>query len=331
MEYAKLKIMEDFKPLRWIFLSILPLLIFLSLPFLFSSTQVYAQGTYDCQWRDIAGRNACRAVNINCDEFYTHDSERCGQLTDDGREVCERDENQNIECEPEQCPSGDECVVVETTDQCAGTARSCTGDRGTGNCCRPAQTECESQYGGECLRGGTVKTVCQDGYDTTPVGGYGELGCSSLEHCCVPLSSGCHTWNPVTGCQDGAARCANDQTTCCSDVTDCPVFNVRSPTGIGGCDGNELYTAIGCIPIGDADDFLGFILSWALGLAGGIAFLMIIYSGFQIVTSAGDPGKVKSGKELLTAAIGGLLLILFSVFILDLIGVDILQIPGFGG
>lgn len=95
--------------------------------------------------------------------------------------------------------------------------------------------------------------------------------------------------------------------------------------------GAGIDTAIGCIPIGSGQEFTEFILKWALGIAGGVAFLLILYSGFMIMTSTGDPKKLQAGRELLTAAISGLVLLIFSVFILRLIGVDILGLPGFGG
>jgi len=87
-------------------------------------------------------------------------------------------------------------------------------------------------------------------------------------------------------------------------------------------------TAIGCIPIEDTDSFLGFILRWAIGIGGGIAFLLIVFAGFQIMTSAGNPERLQAGRELLTSAIAGLILLVFSVFILRIIGVDILKLPG---
>jgi len=71
------------------------------------------------------------------------------------------------------------------------------------------------------------------------------------------------------------------------------------------------------------------ILPIAMGLGGIIAFLLIVFGGFQIILSAGNPDRVKAGKEMITSAIAGLLLIIFSVFILRLIGHDILNIPGF--
>jgi len=97
------------------------------------------------------------------------------------------------------------------------------------------------------------------------------------------------------------------------------------------CPNGELNTAIGCIPINDTDELLGFILRWAIGIGGGIAFLLIIFAGFQIMTSAGNPERLQAGRELLTSAIAGLILLVFSVFILRIIGVDILNLPGFGG
>ncbi len=66
-----------------------------------------------------------------------------------------------------------------------------------------------------------------------------------------------------------------------------------------------------------------------LGLSGGVAILLVIAAGYQMITSQGNPEKVKEARERLTAAIVGLIFIIFSVVILQFIGVDILQIPGF--
>lgn len=48
----------------------------------------------------------------------------------------------------------------------------------------------------------------------------------------------------------------------------------------------------------------------------------------MIMTSGGNTEKTKAGKELLTAAITGLMILIFSVFILDFFGLRILRIPG---
>lgn len=93
-----------------------------------------------------------------------------------------------------------------------------------------------------------------------------------------------------------------------------------------GCNEGSINTAIGCIPINNTDEFISFILRWAIGVGSGIAFLLIILAGFQIMTSSGNPDRLKAGQELMTSAIAGLILLIFSVFILRIIGVNILGI-----
>jgi hypothetical protein len=75
---------------------------------------------------------------------------------------------------------------------------------------------------------------------------------------------------------------------------------------------------------------LSFILKWAVGVGGGIAFLLIVYSGFMIMTATGDPKRLQAGQELLTSAVSGLILLILSIFILKFIGVDILGLGAFG-
>lgn len=99
----------------------------------------------------------------------------------------------------------------------------------------------------------------------------------------------------------------------------------------GNCPANSISTQIGCIDASSAGGFTNKLFSLGTGIAGGIAFLLIIFGGFQILTSAGNPERLNEGKELISSAIIGLLMIVFSVFLLKTIGVDILCIPGFGG
>jgi hypothetical protein len=99
------------------------------------------------------------------------------------------------------------------------------------------------------------------------------------------------------------------------------------------CDSNSIDTAIGCVPVlgpNGQTDFLSFILKWAVGVGGGIAFLLILYGGFMVMSSGGNPERLKAGQELLTSAISGLILLIFSVFILKFIGIDILGLDAFG-
>lgn len=93
---------------------------------------------------------------------------------------------------------------------------------------------------------------------------------------------------------------------------------------------NSINTALGCIPASDLNEFIKWILGKLIFVASGIAFLLMAFGALQILTSAGNPEKIKAGSELITSALSGLLFIILSLFLLKLIGVDILHIPGFG-
>lgn len=87
-------------------------------------------------------------------------------------------------------------------------------------------------------------------------------------------------------------------------------------------------TAIGPISA-DAEGFSRSILRLVMGIAGGILVLLIIINGYKLMTSQGDPEKLKDARDGIIAAIAGILLIIFSLSILQLITVDIIGIPGF--
>lgn len=103
---------------------------------------------------------------------------------------------------------------------------------------------------------------------------------------------------------------------------------VSSFSPFTGCTNNEINTALGCISV-DGTGFVTTLLNFGIGIAGGIAMLLIIFGGFQILTSAGNPERLNEGKELISSAMTGLLMIIFSVFLLRIIGVDVLGIPSF--
>lgn len=94
-----------------------------------------------------------------------------------------------------------------------------------------------------------------------------------------------------------------------------------------GCNELQINTAMGCIPV-ETNSFINWLLSWIFGVAGGIAFLLMAYGFILIATSGGDEKKIAGAKETITSAITGLLFSIFSIFILRLIAVNILKIPG---
>lgn len=106
--------------------------------------------------------------------------------------------------------------------------------------------------------------------------------------------------------------------------TECEACVESDPTG------QSVWTAIGCISV-SPQGFVQTLLTFAIGIAGGIAFLMILFGAYSCMVSAGNPEKLNGCKEIITSALMGLLLVVFSTVILQIIGVDILGgFPGFG-
>lgn len=108
----------------------------------------------------------------------------------------------------------------------------------------------------------------------------------------------------------------------------CTGNNCTSAAGESCLNGAGIRTAIGCIPT-EPSTLIQSFLKVAISAGGGIALLLMIYGTFQMITSAGNPDGVKKGHEQITSAVIGLLFIIFAVMLLKIIGVDILQIPGF--
>lgn len=96
--------------------------------------------------------------------------------------------------------------------------------------------------------------------------------------------------------------------------------------------GNEAtgsyYTVFGCIAT-QPEAFVKSILSIVFGVSGGIAFLAVIAGSGIVLTSGGYPERLQTGKDIIFSSIFGILLILFSIFLLHFVGYDILRIPGF--
>jgi hypothetical protein len=111
------------------------------------------------------------------------------------------------------------------------------------------------------------------------------------------------------------------------------ILNSRLANGQAPCDtpagaNTGIQTALGCIPTKDPTQFVGWLLKFAIGIGGGIAFLLIVFGSIKVLTSAGNPENVRAGQEMITSALMGLLFIIFSLFLLELVGVKFLNIPG---
>jgi len=81
----------------------------------------------------------------------------------------------------------------------------------------------------------------------------------------------------------------------------------------------------------DADEgipsLIKIIIGWAFKLAGVFAFAMIIFAGFQFLTSGGNTAQQKDAQDKITGAIIGLILLFAFYIILYTINPDILREP----
>lgn len=123
--------------------------------------------------------------------------------------------------------------------------------------------------------------------------------------------------------EDGGV-CKIDQTKVPAAVT---YFTSTDFEGV--CGKGFVDTAIGCIPTSDFTKTIGFALRWLFLAAGGIIAALVIKNGYTIMTSAGNPEKLKEVRESFVAIITGVLLIIFSLTILKIVGADVLGLPGF--
>lgn len=188
-----------------------------------------------------------------------------------------------------------------------------------------------------------LKSNCEAGYKPAPcVIFFGNKQSCEAKHVCIPETV---TENCITNPGLFGGKCPADHPIdcgrgfmCCKEQSYCDLLPMPAgsicnnmPDECNSClEDGGIWTALGCIPTSSLNEFIRWALSKIVFVASGIAFLLMVFGAIQILTSAGNPEKVKAGSELITSALSGLLFIILSFFLLKLIGVDILQIPGLG-
>ncbi len=91
-----------------------------------------------------------------------------------------------------------------------------------------------------------------------------------------------------------------------------------------------VWTALGCIKFNLGMFITGTLFRLSIGIGGMIALGCILYATVLLQISRGEPDKIQHARELITSCIIGLLLIIFSIFILRFVGVDILKLQDLG-
>jgi hypothetical protein len=100
----------------------------------------------------------------------------------------------------------------------------------------------------------------------------------------------------------------------------CQHFNLNGGCDVVGSSIGQLNTQPG--------PFIIRMLNILLGAGGGIAAILIMRAGYQLMSSQGNPEGIQKGREQLIAAIVGLLFLIFSFVLFQTIAVDILKVPG---
>ena len=104
-----------------------------------------------------------------------------------------------------------------------------------------------------------------------------------------------------------------------------PVFAQTSDP----CPGGKCDTAIGKIDANSITEVVQVIFKYVVSAAGVGAIILFLVGGYKIMLSRGDKEKLHEGRDTITSAVLGLVFIILSLVILQIIGVSILQIPGF--
>ncbi|KKP61700.1 MAG: hypothetical protein UR56_C0008G0004 [Candidatus Roizmanbacteria bacterium GW2011_GWC2_34_23] len=234
-------------------------------------------------------------------------------------------------------------VVFTYKDNIPGLTCGIAGDvTGKDKCCNlPKSFKCDNKVieiisglGNIPLIGGSIQSVADD--YTVGCGKMmnfidqqtGDTACLSGEKSPVGVDS----IDPSCKCVDKSAILPNQaMIQMCSKYLSLSASNLNELKNCINCaNGNGMWTGMGCLPLDLNTLITSFILTTGIGLGGGFALLCIIYAAFMMQSSQGNPEKLKKAQEMITSCIMGLMLIIFSVFIMKLIGVNILRIPGFG-
>lgn len=189
-----------------------------------------------------------------------------------------------------------------------------------------------------CQNGGFCNTQVPEASFNPATNTYEHGYCMDIQNKCPVCDTGyqpnyktgkCDSINdPQAAPKDATpVACANDQG--CNPGYGCSggsTNNQAPPLSL--CQNNTCKTALGPLPT-SIQGLLTSLFSIVLSIAGVAVLILIIISGYRLMLSQGNPEQIKDAREQLTAAIVGLLFIIFSLVILQVIGVNILKIPGF--
>ncbi len=219
----------------------------------------------------------------------------------------------NLQCSPGETCDGYKCVVPGSVPACplGQTNILFFNPLLRVNCTKAEVSELE-------------KYCCEDGLCR---GASAALERNDLRSCAVIVEEvkNSTATSPTTACDFNAGKVYDQKTQTCVQAA-----NSGWDLMTGCISGTEegVQTAIGCIPTGTIEDAGGFLMKWALGIAGGVILLMSLITAYTLMVSSGDPQKLQAVRENITSILTGLILIVFSLVLLQVVGANIISIPG---
>lgn len=163
-----------------------------------------------------------------------------------------------------------------------------------------------------------VSADCDDVYCMTPVNGdFSAAGCPAGR----PNFEGTCQFERFFMTVDGI---------CCSDIppaTPTPTIDIGAGTNLPAVNSATL-DALNPFEIGESEKkdrlstpggIISELLSYAFPIAGFILFLMLVFGGFKMLTGATNSKSIEEGKQMITSAIFGFILLFASYWIIQLI------------
>lgn len=83
---------------------------------------------------------------------------------------------------------------------------------------------------------------------------------------------------------------------------------------------NGYYSAFGCIPF-NVEGFVNWFISFAIAFAGIVSMYCLVLNSLRMQLSRGDAQGIEKARQNIVSCILGILLIIFSVFILRIAGI----------
>lgn len=240
--------------------------------------------------------------------------------TNNGSGSCKED---NAECSAPSSPDA-------STD--TSTTTSYGGDLGTGFdikgiVCAAPKAQCTCEHSGTAGSG-------QNGFNCTLNGQTAHDFCAHEDAACITASGsamingGGSKSQPLNGATLDGIKCSVPG----SELSPAPTEPIppSPPCASWGDKGQctSFGTGFGVLAT-DPAGFVKTLFAVLLSFSGGIALLLIIRSGYQLLVSQGKPEQINQARDQLVAAIVGLLFLIFAFVVLETIGVDILHLPGF--